>query len=88
MKARRLVVTPEMLVMLFSNSRAMMITKHRLPEDAKLVRADVDSRYYGDPIAGTRNRAQFTIYLWIESAVFKDDDPDDLPPIQFTAIAL
>ncbi len=77
MIARRLSVDPALLVSMFSRPDAWRAVANRLPEDAKVERIEADS-------VPSWNRN--TIHIWITSSVFREDDPVDLPAVEFKAI--
>ncbi len=68
MVKRRLAISSHLWAGMLTNSKpqTFRVTKNRLPEDMHVVDMTVD-RYLG------------TIYLWIESSVFQESDPIDLP---------
>lgn len=91
MTARRLRITPEVWLMMFSRPDGWRVIKNRLPEDAKLARVLFDHM----PVEVECNASvppgvepRWDVSLWITSEVFRDTDPIDLPPIQFEAIEL
>lgn len=77
MKARCLSIPPELLIDMFSRTapQGFSCGKNVLPKDARVVEIDVD----------LASGAPSLIHLWIESAVFQDSDPDELPPVELFA---
>lgn len=75
MKARRLRITPALWIEACKSEKplAFRVARNALPGDARCAGMKID------PVLPD------TIVLWIESAAFRDDDPDDLPePIVVT----
>lgn len=85
---RRLAISPECLGMMFTRPDGWKVVQNRLPEDARVV--GVCLRGFGGLPTGTTFGPRFgeptEIELLIESAVFRDDDPEDLPAPQMVAI--
>lgn len=79
MKVRRLTVTPELWMGMLTNPRpqCIQVLRDGLPEDARCIRMEPLSRADGTP-----DRVVF----WIESATFRDDDPEDLPQVMLRTI--
>jgi hypothetical protein len=75
MISRRLSIDPALLVSMFSRPDAWRVIANRLPEDAKVDDIDFDS---------CRNN----FHVWITSSVFRDDDPVDLPVVEFEALPM
>ncbi len=84
MIARRLSIDPALLVSMFSRPDAWRAVANRLPEDARVDRvyAEDQSWFRGNGTVGKR----YYIEIWITSSVFREDDPVDLPAVEFKAI--
>lgn len=78
MKARRLWITPALWIESLKSETPMAfrVSKNALPGDAKCIGMESTN------IRGTVGM----VVLWIESAAFRDDDPDDLPEPVLTAV--
>ncbi len=74
MIARRLSIDPALLVSMFSRPDAWRAVANRLPEDAKVEQCDFAN---ADKID-----------IWITSSVFREDDPTDLPAVEFEAVPI
>ncbi len=74
MKARCVKISGELLTRIFKagSDQHFRVSKNGLPEDARLV--EIGNGYQ----AGGEIRE---VWLWFESSVFQDSDPDDLPDV-------
>ncbi len=80
MKTRRLAISPELWIgILQGRPQHFRAVKNALPEDAKVVGVDW-SRPPGDD-------APITLYLLIQSSVFQESDPDELPLVHLELIS-
>lgn len=82
MKARRLRITAELWVEVLANPnpQRFKVVENRLPEDARVARSDQGLPRLEYDWSGA-------VVIWVESAAFRDDDPDDLPDVWVTAVA-
>ncbi len=74
MKTRILKVAPEAYVLMLSDFGAWVVGKNRLPEDSRLVSLGV---------IGDNGDQPYMLTLGIQSSMFRDDDPDELPSPTF-----
>ena len=79
-KTRLLRISPDLWMSILTNpsTQRFVVSENLLPADAKCVEMIPD--------AGLEIRAP-AIWLCIESATFRDDDPDDLPDPMLTMVS-
>ncbi len=88
MIARRLSIDPALLVSMFSRPDAWRSVANRLPEDAKVDRVETDVVHHRNETKDCLDGYHFLIEIWITSSVFREDDPMDLPEVQFETVPI